>query len=87
MRKSNQCPKCANRRIIHIDTVPDMGQYPSQIREAHVAAVCPERPGAYEVAGKLTATVCRECGYTEFYAENPKLIHIDGMWVRDVDKN
>jgi predicted nucleic-acid-binding Zn-ribbon protein len=88
MRKSHVCPKCHHNRILLIDSVPDMGEVSTEIRRLHVAKVRTgesyfgnERATA---AGALTAATCRSCGYTEFYAEDPGSIPIDGKYVREV---
>jgi hypothetical protein len=35
-------------------------------------------------AGKLSAAVCKQCGYTELHTNGPELIPVNGRNVREV---
>ena len=88
MRRTAICPKCDFREILLVDTVPDTGEFATEIRQLYVAMV-PKR-GSFSdgeqmgVAGKLEAAVCRGCGFVEFYVEHPASIPTDSRHVRIV---
>lgn len=88
MRQRLVCPKCQNNRILLIDRVPDTGEYSTEIRQLHVATAFAGEGwlGDDKVAsaGKLSAAVCKQCGYTELYTNSPELIPVDGRYVREV---
>jgi predicted nucleic-acid-binding Zn-ribbon protein len=75
MKKTNTCPKCASRNIIvdakAIDRADDNWQ-----RELSVATF--SNPEALIMKGQrettVSAWVCGECGYIEFYADHPKTL-------------
>ena len=86
MRERCICPKCDHRTILLIDTVAD--RIADQFHEAVLAAT-PD--GEYLMggerfagAGKLSAAVCKRCGFTEHYVADPNAIPVDGRLVREV---
>jgi len=86
MRKHHVCPKCEHRTILLVDSVPDRTS--GQVHASYAAAT-PD--GNYWIggerfagAGKLSAAICKGCGYTELYCEDPGSIPIDGRLVREV---
>lgn len=87
MRKRHVCPKCRHNHILIIEAVPDTGEYSTEIRHLHVAVVF-AGDGWFgdktQTAGKLSACVCRQCGYTELYTRDAPLIPVDGKYVREV---
>lgn len=87
MRKRHVCPKCLHNHILLIETVPDTGEFSTEIRQLHIAQVF-VGDGWFgdktKAAGKLSAAVCRQCGYTELYCTDAPLIPIDGKYVREV---
>ena len=88
MRKTHACPKCQHTHILLIESVPDMGEVSTEIRRLHIAKIfVGERYFGCEkvdTAGALTAAMCRSCGYTEFYVEDPGSVPIDNKYVREV---
>lgn len=88
MRKSHVCPKCRHNKVLLIQDVADKGEVATELRPMHIAI-------AYtgltffggekrEAAGKLSAAVCKSCGYTELYTRDPDQIPVDGEYVREV---
>jgi predicted nucleic-acid-binding Zn-ribbon protein len=83
MRKRHVCPKCQHNRILLVESVADAGSHRWDVNPANVAIALAE-PGITVGAGKLSAAVCRSCGYTELYAADPASIPVDGKYVREV---
>lgn len=81
MRTSSTCPKCGHHEILHAG-VPDLAATGS-ISHAQAATIV--RPGLFgktlDMAGHLTSSICRSCGYCELYCLEPDKIPIDGEWV------
>jgi predicted nucleic-acid-binding Zn-ribbon protein len=76
MKQSHRCPKCQSTDIIG-DVRPldrtDDGTYTAQLATYR-------NPGAMLFRGAqktpLRAWVCAECGFVEFYAEDPKVLKV-----------
>ena len=86
MRDSLTCPKCKQFKILFIDRVPDTGEFVSEVRDLHIAVTSTGEGWLGEKlgrAGKLSAVVCKTCGYTELYTSNPGQIPVDGKYVRE----
>ena len=87
MRKRHVCPKCQHNHILLIEAVPDTGEFSTEIRPLHVA-IAFAGEGWFgdktKTAGRLSAAVCRKCGYTELYTVDAPLIPVDGKYVREV---
>lgn len=88
MRKQHVCPKCRHNHILLIESVADAGEVKNQVRSLHVA-IAFQGTGflgndKLVAAGKLTAAVCKQCGYTELYSTDPDQIPVDGKYVREV---
>ena len=77
MKRTNKCPKCGSHEVIADAKAVDRAHYNVQT-ELSVATFC--EPDAVLFKGKLTtalsAWVCAECGYVEFYADSPQNIKI-----------
>lgn len=88
MRQRHVCPKCQHNHILLIESVPDTGEHFSEIRQLNVATTLAGQGwfgnDKVATAGKLSAAVCKQCGYTELYTNQPELIPIDGRYVREV---
>ena len=80
MKRTNKCPKCGSS-----DVIPDVkaidrtyGGYGSTQTELTVATF--RKPDAVILKGQqettLSAWVCGECGFVEFYADSPKTLKI-----------
>ena len=69
MKDSKKCPKCNKESIYNINKVPDIGEHwiVNELKLGLKKDFWFGRAG-----GALTAYVCSECGYTEFYLKNPK---------------
>ena len=72
MKRTNQCPKCGSRNVIAdakaVDHNDDFG-------ETELSVATFRYPNALLITGKqkttLSAWVCADCGYVEFYADSP----------------
>ena len=71
MKQSKTCPKCGSSDVIKaraVDRGDGNGNYTMEVATY-------DNPDAFIFKGKksadLEAWVCRECGYTEFYAVTP----------------
>ncbi len=88
MRKQHVCPKCRHNHILLIENVADSGEISTELRPLHIAiafkGISFFGNEKLEAAGKLTAAVCKQCGYTELYTSGPGLIPVDGTYVREV---
>jgi hypothetical protein len=85
MLNQHVCPKCRHNHILVIAAIPDKEEY--GFAELHIAKVVTGEGWLgpkYGIAGRLTAALCRKCGYTELYATRPDEIPVDGEWVREV---
>ena len=69
MKESKKCPKCNKGSVYYVDNIPEMGDYltVNELKLGLKKELWFGRDG-----GVLTAYVCSECGYTEFYLKNPK---------------
>ena len=87
MRKHHVCPKCQHNHILLIETVPDTGEFSTEIRQLHIAQAF-AGDGWFgdktKTAGRLSAAVCKQCGFTELYCVDVALIPVDGKYVREV---
>jgi predicted nucleic-acid-binding Zn-ribbon protein len=87
MRRRHVCPKCQHNHILLIESVPDTGEISTEIRPLHIAEVF-AGDGWFgdktRTAGRLSAAVCRACGYAELYVTDAPLIPVDGRYVREV---
>lgn len=88
MRKSHVCPKCRHNKILIIEDVADKGEVSTELRPMHIAiaftGISFFGNEKREAAGKLSAAVCKGCGYTELHTTDPALIPVDGRYVREV---
>jgi predicted nucleic-acid-binding Zn-ribbon protein len=83
MRKTGICPKCQHDHTLLVDRIADSGY--TEIRNMHLAVVF-QGTGFFgdeklERAGKLSAVVCRACGFTELYVKDPECIPVDGKFI------
>jgi predicted nucleic-acid-binding Zn-ribbon protein len=73
----DRCPKCESSKIIHDVMVCDFGDYNFQLN-ARVAVQ--RNPQAWfdkgQVTGKLRATICSECGFTEMFVSDPEKLYM-----------
>lgn len=76
MKSTNKCPKCNSCHIIKDAKAIDRSEHGEQ--ELSVATF--SKPEAFLFKGRLTTTlsawVCVDCGYVEFYADSPQSIKI-----------
>ena len=87
MRQRHVCPKCSHNHILLIESVPDTGEFSTEIRQLHIAEVFAGEGWFGDkttTAGRLSAAVCRQCGYTELYTTDPARIPVDGKYVREM---
>ena len=76
MKSTHKCPKCSSSTIIADAKAIDRGHLNSEAQELSVATF--RTPEAIMFKGKMTTTlsawICAECGYVEFYADAPKML-------------
>lgn len=79
MKKSNKCPKCGSAEVISDAKAVDRG-HGDIPRELSVATF--GRPEALLFKDKkqttVSAWVCADCGFVEFYADSPDVIRLPG---------
>src|SRR5688500_8860284 len=88
MRKTGICAKCSHNQLVHVGAVADTGELDSAIREMHLAIVFVGH-GFFgdekrERVGKLSAVVCKRCGFTELYVLDPESIRPDNKYVTEM---
>ena len=70
------CAKCGSGKMMLEIPLKDQGQYSDGQLKAQVGFLHPEaaifRGRTY---AKLRANICGECGFTELFAENPRLLY------------
>ena len=78
MKQTNQCPKCNSTDIIADAKAIDRGHGNGQ-HEFTLATF--SKPEAVIFKGKQTSTVsawvCADCGFVEFYADSPSSMKLD----------
>jgi predicted nucleic-acid-binding Zn-ribbon protein len=86
MRERHICPKCDGRRILLVDMIPDTAGAALDNRPLNIAVDASKTwYGEHRLpVGRLTAAVCRQCGYTELYTADPGSIPVDNKYVREV---
>lgn len=76
MKSTRKCPKCDSANIIEGAKAIDRGHLNSEAADLSLATF--RTPEAFVFKGKmstnLSAWVCAECGYVEFYADTPKAL-------------
>jgi predicted nucleic-acid-binding Zn-ribbon protein len=88
MRKTGVCPKCTSNQLLHVGAVADTGQHDEVMRPMYLAMLFTGQ-GFFgdektRRAGRLTAVVCKGCGFTELYVLDPEAIEPDGKYVSDI---
>jgi predicted nucleic-acid-binding Zn-ribbon protein len=77
MKRTNQCPKCSSRDVIADAKALDRCE---DLRESEFTVATYRNPEALLFKGRqsttLSAWVCADCGYVEFYADSPRSINI-----------
>lgn len=77
MKRTNTCPKCGSSNVIADAKAIDRAHY-NAVTELSVGTF--RKPEALLLKGQLTSTlsawVCADCGYVEFYADSPMSIKI-----------
>jgi predicted nucleic-acid-binding Zn-ribbon protein len=77
MKRTNTCPKCGSSDVIADAKAIDRSHSSNQT-ELTVATF--RKPDAVIFKGQqettLSAWVCAECGFVEFYADSPKTLKI-----------
>ena len=88
MRKSGICPKCSHNQLLHVGAVADTGEFASDIRPMYLAMLFTGTGFFGDEknvrAGRLSAVVCKGCGYTELYVLDPDAIQPDGRYVTEL---
>ena len=77
MKRTNKCPKCGSSEVIADAKAIDRSHSSNQTELTVATFRKPEAvifKGQQETA--LSAWVCAECGFVEFYADSPKTLKI-----------
>jgi ribosomal protein S27AE len=78
MKRTNKCPKCGSGNVIADAKAIDRGHYNG---ESELSVATFRKPEALLFKGQLKTTVsawvCGDCGYLEFYADSPGSIQVD----------
>ena len=78
MKHNNKCPKCGSSDVIADATAIDRSHASTLTPELTVATF--RKPDAVLFKGQqstvLSAWVCADCGFVEFYADSPKALKI-----------
>lgn len=82
MKTTSICPKCGHNHILHIAYVADRAR-DGEDQPAKLALRLDLTTRRIEGTGDLEATVCKQCGYTEFYVKSPASIPVDDVYVRE----
>lgn len=76
MKKSGKCPKCEGEVIVK-NTLVTSGEY--RVGALGLNAVTFGKPEAMIFRDRsevtIAAWICKGCGYTELYADNPGNLH------------
>ena len=84
MKRTNICPKCGSSDVIADAKGIDRAHY-NAVTELSVGTF--RKPEALLFKGRLTSTlsawVCADCGYVEFYADSPKSIKTETQKTSD----
>ena len=77
MKRTNRCPKCRSSDVIADAKAIDRGE---GCMELELSVATFRKPDALLFKGQkistLSAWVCAECGYVEFYADAPQRIKV-----------
>jgi predicted nucleic-acid-binding Zn-ribbon protein len=75
MKRSNQFPKCGSKDVIADAKAVDRGHMNA---ETELSVATFQNPEALLFKGQLktslSAWICADCGYVEFYADSPRNI-------------
>ena len=78
MKRTNCCPKCGSQDVIVDAKAIDRNDGG---RKAELSVATFRNPGAFLFKGQVTTTlsawVCADCGYVEFYADSPQSIKVE----------
>jgi predicted nucleic-acid-binding Zn-ribbon protein len=82
MRKTGICSKCQHTELLQILAIPETNEYGSYPMSFALRKKGEGWLGEkLEIVGRLTAYMCRSCGYTEMYAYDPAAIVPDGKYI------
>ena len=74
--RENPCPKCGSSEVVRDVRVIDRGHGNADAGNVSVGVYANPQAWLFKekVATELSACVCAQCGYTEFYAANPRAL-------------
>ncbi|RYE91398.1 MAG: hypothetical protein EOO75_08835 [Myxococcales bacterium] len=75
MRDQHICPRCDHDEILFLPELSDQADFPLTLH-AVVRSHPFRSPSRW---GRLTAYICRRCGYTELYTVEPERIPLDAV--------
>jgi predicted nucleic-acid-binding Zn-ribbon protein len=80
MKRTNKCPKCGSGEVIADVKAIDRTRGPLGSSQPELTVATFRKPDAVLLKGQqettLSAWVCGECGFAEFYADSPKALRI-----------
>lgn len=88
MRKTGICTKCSYNRLLHVIVADATQPVHRLVEEMHLAVFFVGEGFSGEKrasVGKLSAVVCRSCGYTEFYVRDPEVMQPDGRYIHELN--
>jgi predicted nucleic-acid-binding Zn-ribbon protein len=83
MRKTGICTKCHHTELLEILAVPEWGEISARPMDLAMRLKGTGWLGGenHESVGRLTAYMCRKCGYTELYTADPEAVVPDGKYI------
>lgn len=89
MRKSGICPKCTSNQVLHVGAVADTAGKYGGIHSHMYLAIMVTGQGLLggdkeSTVGRVSAVMCRQCGFTELYVIDPENVRPDGKYITDL---
>ena len=78
MKNTYRCPKCQNNQLLEIPRVNDRSGKQDSDNPMYLVST-PQRQGL------VSAMMCRQCGYTEFYVQDPQSVQPVGRRAIEVN--
>jgi predicted nucleic-acid-binding Zn-ribbon protein len=80
MKRTNKCPKCGSSDVIADAKAIDRSYGGTGSNQTDLTVATFRKPDAVLFKGQqnttLSAWVCADCGFVEFYADSPKALKI-----------
>jgi hypothetical protein len=69
-----KCSKCQSTRVGRLASLPDTVSDETTVRPRYLGVTTDRQP---KLVGRLSATVCADCGYLETYLEDPQILQLE----------